>query len=143
MNLKEANADIDAAIAASKIRTFETGAPRDADTGKLDFEAFLSPLALKRYAEYMHKHRKQSDGTLRDGDNWQKGIPPKQYFKSWWRHFFDCWAFWRSGHHFTEQQEENLCAALFNNFGLLHELLKSKEDAAVSRYAEAAPSSPR
>jgi len=73
------------------IRRFDTGATRDTDEGKLDFEGFLSPLVLERYAQYMNKHRKQSDGKLRDSDNWQKGIPLKAYIKSLWRHFFDLW----------------------------------------------------
>ena len=59
------------------MRNFDTGATRDVDTNKLDFEGFLSPVVLERYAEYMHKNRVQADGNLRDSDNWQKGIPKK------------------------------------------------------------------
>ena len=54
------------------MRTFDTGATRDSDNDKLDYEGFLSPLVLRRYAEYLHKHRKQSDGKIRTSDNWQK-----------------------------------------------------------------------
>ena len=54
------------------IRKFETGATRDTDEGKLDFEGFFSPIVMERFAEYMNKHRRQSDGQLRDSDNWQK-----------------------------------------------------------------------
>ncbi len=57
-------------------RTFETGATRDTGDDKLKFDGFLSASVIKRYAEYMHKNRIQSDGSLRDPDNWQKGIPP-------------------------------------------------------------------
>ena len=71
------------------MRKFNTGATRDVDNDKLDFEGFLSPTVLIRYAEYMHTHRKQSDGALRDSDNWQKGIPKEVYMKSMWRHFMD------------------------------------------------------
>lgn len=109
-----------------KVRTFETGATRDTDQGKLDYEAFFSPLVLKRYAEYMHAHRKQSDGTMRDGDNWQKGIPIPQYMKSMWRHFFDVWSMHREFKNAMPQQEENLVATLFNVMGMLHEILKLK-----------------
>src|SRR5262249_20215749 len=56
-------------------RIFKTGATRDTDTGKLDYEGFLSPLVLKRYAEYMHQHRVMKDGAMRASDNWQRGIP--------------------------------------------------------------------
>ena len=70
------------------MRKFDSGATRDIVEDKFDFEGFLSPLVLNRYAEYMNKHRKQSDGNLRDSDNWQKGIPMKVYMKSGFRHFF-------------------------------------------------------
>lgn len=115
------------------VRTFSTGATRDTDNGKLDYEAFLSPLVLKRYAEYMHAHRKQSDGTLRDGDNWQKGIPIVQYMKSRWRHFIDTWTLHRQGKDMDPQQEVNLCAELFNVSGQLHEILKKKQADALDK----------
>ena len=108
------------------VRTFETGATRDTDSGKLDYEAFLSPIALRRYAEYMHKHRKQADGSLRAGDNWQKGIPVAQYVKSLWRHVVSVWTAHRSGNELTDEQEDNLCAVIFNAFGNLHENLKAR-----------------
>ena len=112
----------------TSIRRFETGATRDTAEGKLDYEAFLSPLVLRRYAEYLHKHRIQPDGQERPGDNWQKGIPPAVYMKSWWRHFMDCWLHHR-GWTCATDPEESLCAALFNNMGLLHERLAEKESA--------------
>jgi hypothetical protein len=43
-----------------KMRQFSTGATRNLETGKHDFEGYLSPLVLKRYAEYMTSHRKQA-----------------------------------------------------------------------------------
>ena len=46
---------------ANRPRKFESGATRDSDTNKLDFEGFLSLLALIRFAEYMHSNRMQSD----------------------------------------------------------------------------------
>jgi len=108
-------------MAERKIRTFSTGATRDSDADKLDYEGFLSPLVLERYAEYMHTHRKQSDGTLRSSDNWKKGIPIDQYMKSLFRHFMSVW----KGHSVEEIKEEDLCAMLFNVMGILHEQLKS------------------
>ena len=69
----------------NKIRMFPSGATRDGDEAKLDYEGFLSPFVVERYAEYMQKHRVQSDGQLRDADNWQKGIPREAYIQSgWW-----------------------------------------------------------
>ena len=122
-----------------KIRLFKTGATRDTDDGKLDFEAFLSPLVLTRYAQYMHEHRKQPDGNLRDGDNWQRGIPMTAYMKSMWRHFIAVWTLHRwiafSGKcnwkdQLPEKQkefEDALCAVIFNASGYLHEVIKSKK----------------
>lgn len=104
------------------MRQFETGATRDSDENKLDFEGFLSPLVIERYAEYMHSHRIQADGKLRDSDNWQLGITISAYMKSMWRHFFAVW----KGHRTSEIPEEELCALLFNVNGLLLEVLKKK-----------------
>lgn len=108
-----------------KMREFDTGATRNIDDNKLDFEGFVSPLALEEFAKYMHEHRMQADGKLRDSDNWQKGIPQDQYMKSMWRHFFDTWKNHR-GHKTQEDQIKNLCGLMFNVQGYLHELLKQK-----------------
>jgi hypothetical protein len=112
------------------IRKFDTGATRSAEGDKPDYEGFLSPTALIRFGQYMHKHRKQADGNLRASDNWQKGIPIPQYLKSLFRHFVSTWAAWRSIQPQCEptdavldEQEENLCAILFNAQGMLHEIL--------------------
>ena len=109
------------------MRTFDTGATRDTDTGKLDYEGFLSPLVLERYARYMHQNRVQADGSLRDSDNWQKGIPLEAYMKSGWRHFFDWWKEHR-GHDTPDGLEDALCALLFNTQGYLHEVLRNPDD---------------
>ena len=68
------------------MRNFETGATRDSDVGKLDYEGFLCPLVLERYAQYLHKHRQTANG-MRDSDNWQNGIPRDVYIKSASMHF--------------------------------------------------------
>ena len=106
------------------MRQFDTGATRDDDAGKWDYEGFISPLVWRRFAAYMHKHRVQSDGELRASDNWQKGIPPEQYMKSLFRHFMDVWSNHRAGFYATDDMEEALCALLFNVQGYLHQLLK-------------------
>lgn len=110
--------------ATPAVRTFASGATRDTDENKLDFEGFLSPLVLKAFAEYMHGKRKMADGSLRDSDNWQKGIPLDAYMKSMWRHFFAVWESHRRG---TDTPEEDLKALLFNVQGYLHETLKAKQ----------------
>ena len=113
------------------IRKFETGATRDTDIGKLDFEGFLSPIVLKKYAEYMYKHRKQSDGKLRDSDNWQKGFGKgREHFvnvmKSWFRHFFNVW-FLHRGFKGKECMGDALLASLFNNMSYAHQYFKNEE----------------
>ena len=122
----------------TEMRKFETGATRDADTSKPDYEGFLSPLALARFAQYMHKNRVQADGKLRDSDNWQKGIPKTAYMKSAFRHFVEWWTAHRAaapaeylpGGIVPGQDdlvEEAICALLFNAMGYLHEHLKAKQ----------------
>ena len=108
-----------------KGRNFETGAYRDTDIGKNDYEGFLCPLVLEAYGNYMHKTRFQSDGKLRDSDNWQKGIPKKQYIKSAWRHFLDLWKYHR-GHKIKGEIDDAICGLLFNIMGYYHEHLKEK-----------------
>ena len=104
-----------------ELRTFATGATRDTAQGKLDYEGFLNPLVLRRYAEFMHKNRVQPDGSYRDSDNWQLGIPKEAYMKSLFRHFMDVWLIHRGG---TEMNQEALCAIMFNAMGYLLEVLK-------------------
>ena len=53
-----------------KIRTFKTGATRDTDENKLEPWGFTSALVEKAFSEYMQDHRTQSDGGLRDSNNW-------------------------------------------------------------------------
>lgn len=110
------------------IRVFDTGATRDTAQDKLDYEGFLSPLVLHRFAEYMHLHRRQSDGTMRDSDNWQRGIPLTAYMKSMWRHFMDVWTVHRAD--LVPRDETALCALLFNVMGYLHEVLKARKASA-------------
>lgn len=110
------------------IRKFDTGATRDTDEDKLDFEGFFSPIVMERFAEYMNKHRKQSDGQLRDSDNWQKGFGEgKEHFdtcmKSWWRHFFDVWKEHR-GLKSREGMGDALMGSLFNNMSYAHQWFK-------------------
>ncbi len=112
------------------MREFETGATRDDDDGKYDYEGFLCPLVMRAYGEYMHKHRIQADGKMRDSDNWQKGMSKKVYIKSLWRHFVALWTIWR-GYEVKDEKDghvvtlkEACCAIKFNTDGFLHELLK-------------------
>lgn len=112
------------------IRQFETGATRDTAQDKLDFEAFISPEVLYEYGRYMHEHRKQADGGLRPGDNWQKGIPRDVYAKSLLRHVIQFWLMHR-GRPVIENGKvlgfpDALCAIVFNASGYLYELIRGR-----------------
>lgn len=114
-----------------EIRQFDTGATRDVNVDKLNYEGFFSPLVLQRYAQYLHKHRVQSDGNLRDADNWQKGIPIKTYMEGKLRHTMATWLIHRGYKALDEKGnkidlEESLCAEIFNAMGHLFEILKEK-----------------
>ena len=108
------------------MRTFDSGATRDSSEEKLDYEGYFSPLVLEEFAKYMYINQKQADGKMRDSDNWQKGIPLKEYMKSLWRHFFAVWK-WHRGHNIKETIEQALCGLLFNSMGYLHEILKNQK----------------
>lgn len=110
-------------LPSSAERQFQTGATRDTDRGKFDYEGFLSPLVLEAFGRYMHICRETPTGT-RASDNWQQGIPIDVYMKSKWRHFFDTWKAHR-GFDTKEAQPVNLLAELFNTMGMLHETLKA------------------
>ena len=110
------------------MRNYKSGASRNSDTDKLDYEAFNCPLVMKRYAQYMHKHRKQVDGKIRAGDNWQNLFGDDHEsvcMKSAFRHFHDWWTVHRG--YKGEDIEESICALVFNANAYLHKLLKTKK----------------
>jgi hypothetical protein len=115
---------------AAEMRKFDSGATRNVDTDKIDPEGFLSPEVETRFFEYMQEHRLQADGTLRDSDNWQRGIPTSAYMKSMWRHFLDVWRIYRGLKPvYSKDIEDALCALKFNVNGFLLEALKRKRQA--------------
>lgn len=110
------------------MRKFESGATRNENESKLSLIKALCPLVIKRYIEYIGKHRRQADGNLRDWDNWKQGIPIDVYMDSDGRHFLDAWL-----HHdgwpeeaVCEDIEDVLCAEMFNTMGHLREILIEK-----------------
>jgi hypothetical protein len=112
-----------------RIRQFSTGATRDTEDGKLDFEGFLSPIVLQKYAEYMHQHRIQPDGKLRASDNWQKHFGDEHYsvcMKSLWRHFMDLWLEHR-GFKSRDGIESALMGILFNTMAYADKYYKDKQ----------------
>ena len=120
---------------SAKTREFDTGANRNSDEGKLDYEAYFSPLVLRRVAEYMLEHSRLEDGTLRPGDNWQRGMPLSVYMKSAWRHLVAWWEM----HRWTETGkmvnhkllEDAICGVIFNASGYLHELVRKRTAAGL------------
>jgi hypothetical protein len=107
------------------MRSFDTGATRDTAEGKLDMEGFTHPMVEKQFAKFMSMHRLQSNGVIRDSDNWQKGIPQNAYAKSLRRHHDDFWACHR-GFESENGIIADLCGILFNARGYLLEELKKR-----------------
>lgn len=126
------------------LRTFESGATRDTGEGKHEPWGFTSALVEKRFCEYMHKHRQQSDGELRASDNWKNGIPLSSYRHSLSRHVQDLRLILDGYPQEAREQdpEEALCAILFNVQGMLHEILKSACGNPPGEDAEPSPSCP-
>jgi len=109
-----------------KIRKFKTGASRDTEYNKIDYEGHISPIVLKAFGEYMNKHRFMKDGSIRSSDNWQLGQPKDVYMKSAWRHFMDVWLEHR-GYKSRDGLEDALCGLLFNVMGYIFEIKKNEK----------------
>lgn len=111
---------IDPAMARTEvpIRTFETGATRDTTNGKLSYVKALCPIVLTRYVEYIREHRKLPDGSMREFDNWKRGIPSNVCLDSEGRHFLADWllseGYSVNDNHGPVNEEDTLCAILFN-----------------------------
>ncbi len=118
----------------SVVRTFKTGATRDTEEGKLKYTGFLDPVVLRRYAEYMHEHRTQKDGTVRDADNWKLGMPLDSYIDSGVRHLFDLWGLFEVqrltlGLGQPTKEELDLCSAvMFNIMGYMYQRLHGAKE---------------
>lgn len=119
------------------IRTFDGGATRDTDVGKPNYIRALSPLVLQRYVAYLGEHRVQSDGNLRDWDNWKKGIPKQTYLEGLDRHRMALWliheGFPAYDNHGPVAIEDALCGIIFNASGYLHGLLKPKDSGTTTK----------
>lgn len=109
------------------VRIFDTGATRSPQGDKLQYEGYLNPLVLKRYAEYMQKHQTQSDGTRRSADNWQKNIDIESLCDSKVRHDMDSWLYFRGySSETSEEIEDTLCACIFNTMAILKQVLEKR-----------------
>lgn len=116
---------------SKKIRQFASGAIRDTSEGKLEYARFNSPLVMKRYAEYMDLHRKQSDGNLREPDNWMNLFGDNHEdvcLDSLMRHLMDVWLINKGfPNEAREDIESALCAILFNVNAYLFKILLDKQ----------------
>ena len=102
------------------VRIFQSGATRSPLGDKLQYEGYLNPLVLKRFAEYMKRHQTQSNGEQREADNWQQGIPLDSLMDSMMRHYMDVWLYHRGYvKEMSETIEESLCALIFNAMAYL------------------------
>jgi hypothetical protein len=112
---------------------YSSGASRDDTEGKLDYEAFISPFVLERYAKYLHKH---GAATGREGDNWQLGIPEERYMKSLIRHVMELWLIHRGREeHITENEVQDVvCAVIFNAMGYLFERMGVRNGGEATLY---------
>ena len=124
------------------MRLFKGGATRDSEAGKLDYANALDPFVLRRFLQYMSKHREQADGTLRGWSNWKQGIPQSVYLSSLMRHVWDAWERFEGDAKDNAALEEALCGILFNTMGWLREVQRG-ESAEVAQHLSDRPSTPR
>lgn len=114
-------------FAEPEVRVFESGATRSPLGNKLQYEGYLNPLVLKRFAEYMKKHQTQSNGEQRAADNWQKNIPLESLYDSKVRHDMDVWLYARGYEEEMEEDiEEALCAVMFNTMAILKQVIEKR-----------------
>jgi len=110
-----------------ELRNFNTGAIRDTAEGKLNYIKGLSPIVDRGYLEYLDKHRKLPDGSMREFDNWKNGIPQEVYLESLDRHERAVWLICHGYKAFDNRGEvslkDSLYGVLFNTIGMLHEIL--------------------
>ena len=114
----------------SEMKKFESGATRSVEGGRPSYVRALSPIVLKMYVEYLGRHRKQADGTMRDWDNWKGGMPKARYLDGLGRHNMNVWllmhGFSAEDNHGPVTLENSLYGVMFNSMGMLHELLKGE-----------------
>jgi len=146
------NAGTGKVVENSEMKTLISGATRSSSGGKFDYEGFINPGVLFEYAKYLHKHRMQADGKLRDPDNWQRGMSRDDCMKPLARHFLDVWLMHRGYSVYREKTDtgeethifyrtvpiptswvevtmmDALCGVLFNTMGYMLALIRGEEE---------------
>lgn len=112
------------------MRSFESGTIRDTSEGKLDYYKALSPIVTRGYVEYLGRHRTMPDGSVRDWDNWKKGMPDEVCMSSLVRHTKDLElvmdGFEAEDNHGPCNKKDLLYAIMFNASAILHQELESE-----------------
>ncbi|MBW2596977.1 MAG: hypothetical protein JRC93_13630 [Deltaproteobacteria bacterium] len=117
------------------MRTFDSGATRDSDAGKPDYEGFLSPLVIARFGEYMLKHQVQADGETRASDNWKNGFGENHLdvcMSSLLRHVMDVWLE-HEGYPSRDGMEAAINATLFNLMAYQHQRILKERDTSATK----------
>lgn len=114
-------------VGNKEITEFETGATRDAEKDKLNYIRALCPLVMRCYVTYIGEHRRQSNGDLRDWDNWKRGIPKQRYLEGLDRHKRAVWLLHEGFPAFDNRgpvnMKDSLCGVIFGAMGMLREVL--------------------
>jgi len=112
------------------MRQYDSGATRSPLGDKLQYKGFRCPQVEKSFALYMHEHRTQADGNIRDADNWKKGMDKEDCADSLIRHcedFHSAWEGWEVICPDTKKKVsvvELLNAMKFNINAIIRELIK-------------------
>jgi|SRR5690606_29218138 len=114
------------------LRMSESGAIRNSDVGKINYQGALSPLILEAYGKYIEKHSLLPDGTRRNNKNWQKlfGTPEEHRqvcIESAWRHFIDL-LMEHDGYESRDGIDEALGGLMFNIQAYWFSILKERQE---------------
>ena len=114
------------------LRMSESGAIRNSDIGKINYQGALSPLILEAYGKYIEKHSNLPDGTKRNNKNWQNlfGTPEEHRqvcIESAWRHFIDLLKE-HDGYNSQDGIDEALGGLMFNIQAYWFSLLSDKKN---------------
>lgn len=116
---------------SSELRNFDTGAIRDNDENKINYQGALSPLVLEAYGAYIQKHSLLPDGTRRNNKNWQNLFGTHEEHRqvcieSAWRHFIDL-LMEHDGYNSRDGLDEAIGGLMFNIQAYWFSVLKERK----------------